>query len=72
MKKAIMIAFVAGLAMASCKKDYTCECTTKDSSGTIPSVTASATAKMKKSEAEDWCTGQKSTVGTITTSCELK
>lgn len=72
MKKILTIAAVASLAMVSCKKDYTCECTVKDSSGTIPTTTTSATAKMKKADAETWCENNKSTVGTISTSCELK
>jgi len=40
MKKVLLIAAVASLAMVSCKKDRTCECT---SSSTIPGSTSETT-----------------------------
>ncbi len=36
MKKILLIAAVAGIAMASCKKDYVCECT---ETSTVPGST---------------------------------
>ncbi len=33
MKKNILIAAVAFIALSACKKDYTCECTSTDTSG---------------------------------------
>lgn len=56
MKKVLLIAAVAGLAMASCKKDHTCECT---SSSTFPgstSTTQKYTIKeASKKTAKDVC-----------------
>ncbi len=72
MKKVLLVAAVAGLSMVSCKKDYTCTCTTTDS--TDPSVNSSFsyTGKMKKSDADTWCTNYKVTAGTLSTNCSLK
>jgi hypothetical protein len=39
MKKILMIAAVAGLAMASCKKDRTCTCTVTAVSSTVNGAT---------------------------------
>lgn len=72
MKKILLVAAVASLSLVSCKKEYTCECTTTDSSDPSFTMSASVTATMKKSEADSWCGGQKSSVGTISTSCKLK
>lgn len=38
MKKIVLIAFVAGLSMASCKKDRTCTCTMTPVSSTVNGV----------------------------------
>lgn len=56
MKKTLLIVAVAGLAMASCKKDYTCECTSTSTAGstTFTSVT-SIKAKTSKKDAQAWC-----------------
>ncbi|MFD1553919.1 hypothetical protein DNU06_14055 [Putridiphycobacter roseus] len=49
MKKVILIAAVSMLALASCKKDYTCECT-------IDSEVYTYELKdVKKSDAKDAC-----------------
>jgi len=64
MKKVLLIAAVAGLAMVSCKKDYTCECTY---SGSGISGTTSATIKDTKKKAKDACEK-----GTIAGSVECK
>ncbi len=56
MKKILLIAAVAGMAMTSCKKDYTCECTTTSNAPGVGSTTASgSTGKMKKKDAESKC-----------------
>lgn len=56
MKKILLIAAVAGFAMTSCKKDYTCECTTSSTAPGFTTVTASGTTgKMKKADAEAKC-----------------
>ncbi len=62
---AVALLIVAG--MTSCKKEYTCTCTTSYTGG--PSTTVSGkTAKMKKKDAEASCnTGDRTyTVGTVT------
>jgi hypothetical protein len=83
MKKVLLVAAVAGLAMASCKKDYDCECvTTSTFSGYTGGTTTAKTGKMKKSDAESKCNeGDASSTGinpmdgssyTIKQECTLK
>jgi hypothetical protein len=78
MKKILLVAAIAGLAMVSCKKEYTCECTvTSNATGTNVTTTASSTTeKMKKQEAIDACdAGDSSTelLGIkVTSECEIK
>jgi hypothetical protein len=72
MKKVLL--FVAVVAFAtSCKKNYTCTCTTSVTG--LASTTASSTAKMKKKDAETWCStgNSSSSIGgtTYATSCVL-
>ena len=61
------------LGMSSCKKDYTCECTTAYPSG---SQTVSFTVNAKKKDADAACTALQTTVQsgttTITQSCKIK
>lgn len=50
MKKALLLVAVAGLAMASCRKDRTCECKdTSDAPGFVSSTTVYTVKKAKKS-----------------------
>lgn len=56
MKKILLIAAVAGLAMASCKKDRTCSCTQTwtPSSGPATTTTTEITVeKVTKAQAKD-------------------
>jgi hypothetical protein len=69
MKKVLLVAAVAGLAMASCKKDYTCECTA--SAGGV-SATASTTIHDTKKKAEDACTAKNTSANGATTECKIK
>jgi len=55
MKKVLLMAFVAGLAMTSCKKDYTCECVTSSNDPDEPSTKTTLTFKDKKKKAESSC-----------------
>ena len=55
MKKTLLIAAIAGLAFASCKKDYSCECS---SAGV---VIATSTIKNTKSKAKTSCEALNST-----------
>jgi hypothetical protein len=66
MKKiTLLAAVIAAFTFASCKKDYTCECTA--TSGGV-SVSASTTIKDTKKKAKDACTA-KNTTGVT---CEIK
>lgn len=59
--KKLIIAFAAVAFLASCKKDYVCECT--EIIGGVPTITVSVDlGKQKKSDAEDACSAQ---VGTL-------
>ena len=72
MKKLLFVAAIAVLGLASCTKEYTCECTTSDSSGLIDDVTTSSTFEATKSDAEAACGDLEITVLTMTSTCELK
>ena len=56
MKKIMMLCIVAAFA-TSCKKDYSCVCTSTDkqSNGTIETTVDTYSAKTKKKDAEEWC-----------------
>jgi hypothetical protein len=73
-KQVLLIAAVAAFALTSCKKEYTCECTITDSTG---SETSSIKLdKMKKKDAEKKCDEGDSSFSffgeTITTECKIK
>ncbi|MBI3501909.1 MAG: hypothetical protein HY063_08950 [Bacteroidetes bacterium] len=74
MKKTLLVLLAVGaFALTSCKKNYTCSCTTKDTSNSSdPGITVTATAKLKKKDAKTWCENGTSTVGTIQTTCTLQ
>ena len=61
---------IVALCFASCKKNYTCVCTTTANGVVIGS--SAQTAKMTKNDAEAWCGGFESTAFNITTKCELE
>lgn len=75
MKKILLIAAVAGLSMASCKKDKTCTCT-YTSNGTTSTETFTLT-KISGKDAKDACTKRTSTTtsgsntSTWTSDCKL-
>lgn len=72
MKKiALLAGVVAMVAMTSCKKEWTCTCTTTDSSGLIPDVSASTTIKDTKKNAKETCESGSASVGTLSTSCSI-
>ncbi|MFK7783985.1 MAG: hypothetical protein AB8B56_02655 [Crocinitomicaceae bacterium] len=72
MKKVLFVGAFALLSLASCKKDYTCECTTSVAG---ISTSASATINDTKSNAEEACEAgsSSSTVAGITStvSCAI-
>jgi len=70
MKKGLLIAgALVAFTFASCKKDYTCECTSTCGSATS---TTSSTIHAKKKDAEAACTASAASSGTCTYSCALK
>ena len=50
---------------ASCKKDYTCECT-------ILGITTSDTQKLSKKDADTWCGDSNTAAQILGGSCSLK
>tara|TARA_B100000809_G_C15004216_1_gene482612 strand:+ start:696 stop:905 length:210 start_codon:yes stop_codon:yes gene_type:complete len=68
MKKVLLIAAVAVLALASCKKDRTCTCTIDLGIEGVPAQTVSETAKLSKKDAKTWCEDAAVTEGVT---CEL-
>lgn len=68
----LTIALIA-ITFVSCEKDYTCTCTSVDSSGLVDDLVTSTEITGKKGDAEDACsaTATTLTVGTITATCEL-
>ncbi len=65
-----MISAALGILSVSCKKDYTCECTVKDSSGKVLS-SSTVTFHATKGDAQDACSVSASSGG-MTSTCELK
>ena len=64
MKKIVLFAMVAIVAstFTSCKKDYTCTCTTKETG--VPDVVTTVTIKnATKSDAQKACSGNASVSG---------
>ncbi|GAB4453728.1 MAG: hypothetical protein OHK0036_16820 [Bacteroidia bacterium] len=72
MKKVVsIVSAVAVIAtLSSCKKNWTCECTT-NCGGTTATFSATS-GKMKKKDAETWCNNGNETSGSCSTSCKLK
>ena len=73
MKKVILsLVVVAVLSTASCKKNYTCTCTTTFTGGTSPNVTTTTTIDNTKSKATTACNGLASSVaGVASTTCSI-
>jgi hypothetical protein len=79
MKKMTMIAAIAALAFASCKKDRTCTCTTTPTSGTVSTYKVTYYDAAKK-DARSLCTSHATQTDNLTpvattgskTTCELK
>ena len=66
------IAFILAIGMTSCKKDYTCECVVKDSSGTVVSGgTTDITIHATKKKAKDGCQATVQSGG-MTETCSIK
>jgi hypothetical protein len=69
--KKLIIAVAAVAFLASCKKDYTCECTTTGLG--LTSTVSADLGKQSKSDAEDACSAKVGTPVTgFTTTCVAK
>ena len=70
MKKVFAIVALATLGLASCKKDYTCACTTKDGDGdTISS--SSETITDHRSDAKAQCEENEGSFAGYSVTCNL-
>jgi len=69
MKKLVIIAAAGFFALASCKKEYTCECT---SSYNGTSSTSSSTATGTKKNVKKACEANTMNVGNTAIVCHLK
>jgi hypothetical protein len=69
MKKVLFLGAFAVLGLASCKKDYTCSCTT---TGSGTSITQTSTINATKKDATTSCENGSSSVAGITTTCTIK
>jgi hypothetical protein len=69
MKKILFVVAISGLALASCKKDYVCECKME---GVVSGEISETLTKMKKKEAEDKCKSYNEKTDDQTTTCTLK
>ena len=73
MKKVLLVGAVALLGLASCKKDYTCECTaTVDFMGVKSSSSASTTIHDTKSNATTTCEKGNQTSTGSSVKCVIK
>lgn len=73
MKKLVLLAAIVSVGFVSCKKDYTCSCTTTSGGA---SATATTTIKDTKKNATESCENGTSTSSaggvTATTTCTIK
>jgi len=69
MKKVLLVAVAGMFVLASCKKEYTCECSTSILGETIA---ASTVIKDTKSNATTACEEGSSTVSGIAVKCAIK
>ena len=73
MKKILIIIGVSAAIFASCKKDYSCECTRTDKSKTYPELTNVETMNGKKKDVVELCDKGDTTYpgGDIKIECEV-
>lgn len=75
MKKLALVIAIAGLSLASCRKEYTCECTTTDNFlGGVSTSNSTSTIKSTKKKATEVCEDLEQTktfAGSVAV-CELK
>ena len=71
MGKIITVGVVILTVFTSCKRQYTCQCTSRNSNGEIV-MSQPFTHKDTRKGAEITCTSREKTENGITTTCELK
>ncbi len=69
MLKVVAIAVVGLVALSSCKKDYTCECTTGDETAI---VTTSTIENKTLKDAKTACENGSGTFAGVTRTCKIK
>ena len=67
MKKVFLLASLSVFVLASCKKDYTCECTKTGE----PTISIPLT-KVKKKDADSACTSAGTVYSTAGYACKIK
>lgn len=76
MKKIMLVGAVAILGLASCKKDYTCECTITTDMSSVnmgkSTSTVSSTINETKSKATTACEANNVTTAYTSASCKIK
>lgn len=72
MKNLFLISGIFILSLASCKKDYTCECTTTDKDEIFPDQVKVTTLNGKKDEVDAACTSMSEREDNITITCIVK
>lgn len=72
MKKVLAIAVLGVFTLASCKKDYTCQCSLSgNASGSTLSVNSTTITGTKKDAKKD-CEAKSSSGNGVTTTCKIK
>ncbi len=72
MKNLLLISGFLILSLASCKKDYVCECTITDKDEVIPDQIKTVTYNGKKDDVEGTCTAMSKKEDNIITTCIVK
>lgn len=67
MKKVLVLGLFGAMALASCKKDWTCKCT-----NSLAGSSSSTIADMTKKDAKAECDKGDGSAGGITVDCELQ
>ena len=67
MKKVLVLGLFGAMALASCKKDWTCKCTSS-----IGGSSSSTIADMTKKDAKVECDKSDASAGGVTVDCELQ
>ncbi len=67
MKKVLVLGLFGAMALASCKKDWTCKCT-----NSISGTSSSTIADMTKKDAKAECDNGDQSIAGVTVDCELQ